>query len=92
MNLHQAARDGQSETETALRAIKVLMLLHEQVEHAGQHVRRDPDAGIEDPHDDLVVVFFGADRDESSLLAVLGGVGQEVRHDLRQTDRIAVDV
>ena len=40
------------EAEAALRAVERLALLHEQVEDARQHLRRDADAGVAHAQDD----------------------------------------
>ena len=57
----------------------------------GNRVRGDPDAVV--AHTDLErpVALAGVDRDLAAGLGELGGVVQDVGHDLDETDPIAVD-
>jgi hypothetical protein len=42
MHLDQPLDDRKTDAETALRAVERSCTLHEEVEHVGQQVRRDP--------------------------------------------------
>ena len=87
----ETADDGQAETQTALRAIQRLASLGEDVEHARLHLRFDADAGVANADHHRVCFPVRLDLNRSPGLGVLGGVGQEVRHHLRETLLVAVN-
>ena len=91
MQLDEASDERQADPQAALRPIQRLVGLHEEVEDVLLHLRRDADAGVADPQHGLVVLAGQADRDPAARLGVLGGVVQQVRDDLLQAGRVALD-
>ena len=55
------------------------------------HLGRDADAGVSHPQDGLIAFAAERDRDPAAGLGVLGGVVEQVRHDLLQPGRVAFD-
>jgi hypothetical protein len=59
VHLHQPAHQGQANAQAALGAVQAALGLHEQVEDAGQHVRRDADARVPHPQHQLAPLLPG---------------------------------
>ena len=91
MQRDETADDGQAQTQPALRAIQRLARLREHVEDARLHRRVDADAGVANADDHRVRVAARADLNRSSGLGVFGGVGQEIRHNLRKALSVGVN-
>lgn len=87
----EAAHERKAEAEAARGARERLPFLHEEVEHARQHLRVDADAGVDHLQQRLLAFALGGDGDRALGFHVLGRVGEQVRDDLRQPCRIAID-
>ena len=61
VQLRDAAHQGEPEAEAARAAVGAALALHEEVEHAGQHLRRDADPRVADAQHGQPV--HGAQRD-----------------------------
>jgi hypothetical protein len=64
--------------------------LHEQVEDRRQQRRRDPHPVVAHPHHREVALARCAHRDGAAARRVLGRVGEQVRHHLRQPRRVGL--
>ena len=53
MGLDEAADDCETQAQAALRTLRVLPFLDEQVEHVRQHLGRDTATRVGHPHHDL---------------------------------------
>src|SRR6185295_3578417 len=67
---HEAAYDGEPETEPPARAIDGLRLLHEGLENARHHTRRDADALVLDADADERVRALRLDHDQRVRVAI----------------------
>ena len=67
------------------------MVLLEQVEDLIEHLWRDAHALVLDPDSHRRIIFESLERDARFLVAVLGGIGQQVRDYLREPGRVGVD-
>ncbi len=85
-----AARNGQTKAEPAVRAIAPLPALRKQVEHLGQQLRLDASPLVAD--DDEPLAVGGAARHEDRLAGrrELGGVDEDVPDHLNQPFAVAV--
>jgi hypothetical protein len=72
-------------------AVERLALLHEQAEHALEHLGRDAGALVLDRQPDRAVVARRLDGDPRLGAGVLRRVGEQVRYDLGEPVRIDVD-
>ena len=101
MKSDQVLDQRQAEAEPALGPIGAAVPLDEEIEDARQQIGRNARTVVLDPDDDLaaraptIFVFTafsaGAHHDLSARLRVAGRVGEQVRHDLGEPHRIAVD-
>ncbi len=91
VQIDQPTGQREPDTQTALGAIGRLIALEEQIEDARQSVRGNPDAVVAHANLECPVARAGVDRDLAAGLGELGGVVQDVGHDLNETDPIAVD-
>ena len=91
MQLHQALDQCQAQPEPATGAFAVVPVLHEELEDAGQHFRRDADAVVADANHSLPARAFDVDFDQPSVRTVLAGIVQQIAQHLRQARCIGVD-
>ena len=92
MQLDEVADDRQPESEAAPRAVRGLTLLREHVEDVRQELAGDADAGVASPRSTIsLALATRLDGDVAARVGVLGGVGQQVGDDLRQTPLVAVE-
>jgi hypothetical protein len=95
VQLRQAAHQGQAEPQPALRAAHGTLYLGEHLEDARQHVRRDADACVPHPEQDFTRSLrpftsrLHGQPNAAAVFGVLGGVVEQVRHDLGQPSAIA---
>ncbi len=89
VQLGDAARQGQADTEPAERSRQRLILLREQLEGVRQELRIDPFAAVLDRDLHRLRGASHGDRDRARLEGELGGVGDQVRQRLRQPAAIA---
>src|SRR5205085_5199659 len=92
LHFHEAADDGESDPQAALRTIDCAIQLREQLEDAKQRVLRNAHAGVAHAQYDLVTVALGPYRDLPARLRIFGGVGQQVADDLRNARKIATQI
>src|SRR5450631_4721105 len=91
MKRDQVLDQREPETEAALGPIRAAVSLDEEIEDPREQVGRDARAVVLDPDDDFTTLAAGAHDDLSAALRVAGRVGEQVRHDLGEPHRIAVD-
>jgi hypothetical protein len=58
--------------------------LHEQRKDMREGLRCDANAVVPHPQDNLVLVSHSGDPDVSIRVGVLGGIGEQIAHDLRK--------
>ena len=87
----QVLHDGEAEPEPAGGTVEGLGLLHEQIEHAIEQVRPDADSVIPDADLHAVPGRLRRDVDRAARIAVLGSIREQVREDLLEARRVAVD-
>ena len=87
----ETSHERQPDPEPAPRAIQRMVGLHEEIEDVSLHLGRDADPGVSHSQHGLVAFAAERDRDPAAGLGVLGGVVQQVRDDLFQTGRVALD-
>ena len=92
VHLDQAFHHRETDAEPAQRARPGLLALGEHLEDVRQEGRGHADAGV--PHRDhgFAAASLRDQPDAAAGLGELGGVAQEIRHRLRQPDRIGVEV
>ena len=91
MRGHQVLDDREAETEPTGGAIQGLRLLHEQIEHALDHLRADADPVVADADLDAIADGLRRDADARTRIAVLRGVRQQIREHLLQPRGVAID-
>src|SRR5271157_171438 len=84
VHLDQRADQSQADAKSALGVVARPLDLGEDVEHAGQHGGRNADAVIAHRDDHLMPLSLDLDPDAPAGFGVLGGVVQQVHHDLLQ--------
>jgi hypothetical protein len=92
VQFYQALHDGQADAQPALRLLQRPIDLRKHVEHPGQHLRRDADAGVLDADDRLVALTLDRQPDAAAPLAVLDGVVEQVAQRLGQPGPVRVHV
>ena len=101
MELRQALDEGQADPEPGVRPIEGRIELHEGLENRLELLRRDTGSIVAAPDDHLgrgrsrrspdVGCQVHGEVNVAAVGGVLGGVGKQVREDLRDTTRIRVD-
>ena len=71
MELHERARDRESQPESALPSIEAALPLNEDVEHARYEVGGHPNARVATLDDDVVVLLVHAQQDVRAGLGYL---------------------
>ena len=92
VKLHEPLHDGEADAQSALHSRVASVGLGEEVEHAGQHLRRDAHAIVPHPEYRLLALTPRHHLDPPARLRVLRGVRDEVDHDLLQPAGVAGDV
>ena len=92
VQLHQAAHQREADAEPSLRAVRLLIALHEQLEHRSQTLGRNPPPVVADADDHLAGLPPAVDRDMPARFGVLRRVVKEVRDHLSQAHQVAIDV
>ncbi len=82
---------GQADAESPLGPVDRPVGLDEQVEDVREQLGGDAVAGVGHPDDDLARLDPRADAERAAPAGVLGGVDQQVRHHLLETDGVGVD-
>src|SRR6185295_3920345 len=91
VQLDHAARDGEAETEAAVRAIAGLLPLHEGLEDLAEQERLDTDAVVPHIEQHAPVLAARAELDVATRRRILGRVHQQVRDGLRDAMGINLD-
>ena len=91
VHLDQVADDRQAQPEAAGLPRRAGVGLPEALEHVGQEVGRDADAGVADRHLDVRVDALQPDLDTAAAAGELDGVGQQVPQHLLQPIGVARD-
>src|SRR5579859_5284504 len=89
-HLHQALADGKPEARAALLAGSRRIGLREAPEHAAAEVLRDPGAAVVDADAQMRAALLERDVHGLAYGGELGGVGEEVGHDLNHALAIGV--
>ncbi len=91
MHLDQPLDQGQSDAQSAVRAVERALGLREEIEYSRQQVARDPDAGITHAQDDLVVGALSQHVDTAARRSELRGVVYEIGDHLAHARRVGLD-
>ncbi len=91
MTLDEVADDCQTDSQTSLRTIDCLAVLHKEIKDVRQHLRRDSDARIANAEHDVVIDVLRENGDLASRGGVLRRVCQQVRDHLAHSRRVGVD-
>jgi hypothetical protein len=86
MGLHELAGNGQAQARSAR-----ILRFGEALEDVGQHLRRDPRAGIGDRDRDCVGPGLADDRHDAPVRRISQGIGHEIADDLLDAERVQVD-
>src|SRR5262245_19303406 len=78
MHLDQLTDQRQTNSQSALRALKRSINLHEDVEDVWQLVRRNSDTSIAHSDDDLIIRLLGLKPNLTSFFTVLRSVIKQV--------------
>ncbi len=92
MHFHQTLGKRQADADPADRALRATADLREDFKDPGEIARWNANPIVPDRHDDVCAMPFGDELNATSRRSELGGVAQQVGKDLRQTDRISLDV
>src|SRR5262249_18386553 len=66
--------------------------LGEHFKNAGQHLVRDADASVLDTDEHMLAILLGSQPDTTALLGVFGGVIEQVKQDLSESDWVCFQV
>src|SRR5689334_6268127 len=91
MQLHEPADQGQSNTEPALRPIERAFALHEQIEYSRQQLGRDAEPVVLHTEHRIRAFHAQGDCDPAPDGGVLHRIADDVRDNLLDPDRIAID-
>ena len=91
VHLDQPLHQRQPDAQAALRAVERAIDLREEVEHLGQHLRGNADAGVAHAEHRLLPFPRRGNPDRAALRRVLGGVVEQVGEHLRQPGLVGVD-
>src|SRR6185437_12040258 len=91
MQLQHAAHEGQADPESPARTRQRAVDLREQIEDPLELLRCQADTVVTHAQDGLVILLRDLQCNVAAVLSVFGGVLDEVRDDLFQPNRIAVD-
>src|SRR5271166_1237927 len=91
VHLDQRADQSEADAKSALGVAARPLDLGEDVEHAGQHGGRNADAVIAHRDDHLMPLSLDLDPDAPAGFRVLGGVVQQVHHDLLQPGGVRIE-
>src|SRR6266511_2248143 len=82
VQVHDVPRDREAEPEAAVQARGGRVRLAEAIEHRGQEVRVDADAGVAHGHYHLIVLLPHVDFDVAIAWRELHGIREQVPEDL----------
>ena len=91
MKFHQPLHQAQTDAQAALRAVQRTFCLREHIEHAGQQLGRNADAGVKHPQHRVAALGRHGHGDPATVVGIFGSVGQQVDHHLFQPGGIPVD-
>jgi len=91
MHFDELLDDRQTDAQAALSAGRRMVDLVEEIKRLRQLFWRDADSGILDPDDDVGALIQRRRPYGAAILAVLGGVVQQVDDDLLETGEISID-
>ena len=92
MHRHEPLHEGETDAESRRRSIKRPLRSRKQIEDGRQHLARDADAVVGDANDDVIAVTLETKHDRSADVGEFRRVVENVRDDLRESRRIAVDL
>ncbi len=91
MQLDDLLHQRQSDAEAAFNSVERSRALCEQIEYSRYEVGRHAATGVFHAYGDDLTLFVDSDVDAAPGGSVLGGVVQQVDHDLGQASQIPAD-
>src|ERR1700722_3809278 len=91
VQLHHALDHRKSHTQAPLRPVDRALALHEQIEHPGQQLRRNPHASVRDLYDGAALRGAQLHADLPAGLGILRGIRQNIADTLNQSHEVAID-